>query len=420
MKRALVFLACALIVAVAAEAETVAIVHAKAWTMTADAPLDDATIVVTDGKIASVVAGAAPPAGARVIDAKGQPVTPGLMHSATQLGLLESSGANETVDGRVTSGPLGAAFDIQYAINPNSVLIQVARADGLTRAIVYPGGTAVAPFAGTGALIHLEESNDLLERAGAGVFVVIGERNTNAGGSRAAQWKLLRNALDAAKTGLASPASPTTRTPEFLALEPVLAGKIPLAISTNRESDLLQAIKLAADYSLKVVIIGGAEAWRIAGALAAAKIPVFADPQMNVPSSFDAVGARLDNAALLHEAGVAVALNVTSGIYQSYDAGLSIREGAGLAVANGLPYIDGLRALTTVPAQVWGIADRYGTIAPGKDADLVIWDGDPLEPATLAMMVMVQGKEASLVTRQTLLRDRYLPQTGLTPRPSAQ
>jgi len=189
----------------------------------------------------------------------------------------------------------------------------------------------------------------------------------------------------------------------------VLAGKAPLAISTNRESDLLQAIKLAADYSLKVIVIGGAEAWRVAGALASAKIPVFADPQMNVPISFETIGARLDNAALLHRAGVTVALNVTSGVYQSYNAGLSIREGAGLAVANGLPYIDGLRALTTVPAQVWGIGDRYGTIAPGKDADLVIWDGDPLEPSTLATMVMIQGKEASLVTRQTLLRDRYLP-----------
>ena len=416
IKRALPLL---MLVAMAGtHAETIAIVHATAWTMTADTPLENATIVVTDGKIDSVAAGAAAPPGARVIDAKGQPVTPGLMHSATQLGLIESSGASETVDSSVASGPLGAAFDIQYAINPNSALIQLARVDGLTRAIVYPGSTAVAPFAGTGALLHLTESNNLLERAGVGVFVAIGQNNKSAGGSRAAQWKLLRLALDAAKTGLASPASPTTRTAEFLALEPVLAGKVPLAISTNRESDILQAIKLASDYSLKVVIIGGAEAWRVAGALAQAKIPVFVDPQANLPGSFDTIGSRLDNAALLHAAGVTVTLNVTSGIYQSYNAGLSIREGAGLAVANGLPYIEGLRALTTVPAQIWGIADRYGTLAPGKNADLVIWDGDPLEPATLTQMVMIQGKEVSLATRQTELRDRYLPQTGLTVAPA--
>ncbi|MEP7243846.1 MAG: amidohydrolase family protein [Gammaproteobacteria bacterium] len=412
--RMLSVLALLLVGVSAARAETVAIVHARAWTMTADTPLDNATIVVTDGKIVSVGAGTAAPAAARVIDAKGQPVTPGLMHSATQLGLLEASGANETVDSRVTTGTLGAGFDIQYAINPNSVLIQLARADGLTRAIAYPGSTAVAPFAGTGVLLHLNESTDLLERTAVGVFVVIGNRSTSAGGSRAAQWKLLRLALDAAKTGLASPASPATRTSEFLALEPVLAGKVPLAVSTNRESDILQSIKLASDYSVKVIIVGGAEAWMAAEQLAKAKIPVLADPQMNLPISFDAIGSRLDNAALLHEAGVTVATNVISGIYQSYNAGLSIREGAGLAVANGLPYIDGLRGLTTVPAQIWGIADRYGTLAAGKDADIVIWDGDPLEPATLAQTVMIQGKEVSLVTRQTQLRDRYLPGTGIT------
>ena len=167
-----------------------------------------------------------------------------------------------------------------------------------------------------------------------------------------------------------------------------------------------------------MVIIGGAEAWRVASALAQAKIPVFVDPQANLPGSFDTIGSRLDNAALLHAAGVTVTLNVISGIYQSYNAGLSIREGAGLAVANGLPYIEGLRALTTVPAQIWGIADRYGTLAPGKNADLVIWDGDPLEPATLTQMVMIQGTEVSLVTRQTELRDRYLPTTGLTVAPA--
>jgi imidazolonepropionase-like amidohydrolase len=193
----------------------------------------------------------------------------------------------------------------------------------------------------------------------------------------------------------------------------VLAGKVPLAISTNRESDLRQSIQLASDYSLKIVIIGGADAWLVADELAQAKIPVLVDPQANLPVSFDTIGSRLDNAAILRKAGVTVATNVISGIYQSYNAGLSIREGAGLAVANGLPYIDGLRALTTVPAQIWGIADHYGTLAPGQDADLVVWDGDPLEPSTLAQHVLISGKEISLVTHQSELRDRYLPQTGV-------
>ena len=131
------------------------------------------------------------------------------------------------------------------------------------------------------------------------------------------------------------------------------------------------------------------------------------DPTTNLPISFDEIGARLDNAALLHEAGVTIAVALHG--VQSYNAGSSLREGAGLAVANGLPYIEGLRSIISAPAQIWGVADRHGTIAPGVDADLVIWDGDPLEPSSLATTVFVTGREVPLTTHQSELRDRYLP-----------
>ena len=404
-----------LLVGQQAMADTIAITHAKAWTMTATSPVENATIVIADGKITSVSSGGATPPAAQVIDAKGRPVTPGLVHAASHLGLLEVSSATETVDSGVKSGSLGAAFDVQYAINANSTLIQLARSDGVSRAITYPVHSGVAPFSGTGALLRLSDSSDLVERTGVGVFAVIGGRSSgDAGGSRAAEWKLLRSALDAAKTGLAAAASPATRTSEFLALEPVLAGKIPLALSLNRESDVRQAIRLAADYALKVVIIGGVEAWMAADALAAAKIPVILDPQANLPGNFDELGARLDNAALLHKAGVTVAtVVIASGIHQSYNAGPSMREGAGIAVANGLPYSVGLESITSVPAKIWGVADHCGTIANGRDGDLVIWDGDPLEPSTLPVTVLIAGKVMSLVTHQTELRDRYMPKAGL-------
>jgi len=110
---------------------------------------------------------------------------------------------------------------------------------------------------------------------------------------------------------------------------------------------------------------------------------------------------------------VKVAAVVLTASHQSFNAGLSMREGAGRAVANGLPYIEALRAVTINPAQIWGMADRYGTIEPGKAADLVIWDGDPLEPTSTALTVIIGGKEASLVTRQTELRDRYMRKAGL-------
>ena len=420
-RRSRTFIATALVLTcISARAETIAIIHAKAWTLTAATPVENATVVVSDGKIASVAADGAAPAGARVIDAKGRPLTPGLVHPATHLGLLEVSAATDTVDTGTKAASLGADFDVQYAINPNSALVQLARADGVTRAVSYPVRSGIPPFAGTGALLRLRDSGDVVESGGAGVFVSIGNHRGEGDGSRAAQWELLRHALDATRTATSSAAGSSStnasskRDLEVLALEPVLSGKVPLVISTNRESDIRQAIKLATDYSLRVVIIGGTDAWMVKHELAAAKIPVIVDPQDNLPANFDQLGARLDNAALLHEAGVTVATAVLSGIHQSYNAGESLREGAGLAVANGLPYIEALRSITVVPAEIWGIAGRCGTIAPGKDGDLVLWDGDPLEPSSAAVTVLVAGKEVSLITRQKELRDRYLPKAGLT------
>ena len=421
--RAAIIFAAILLPGAVAKAETVAIVHAKAWTLTADAPLDDATIVLTDGRVVSATAAGPAPAGARIVDANGKTVTPGLMHAATQIGLVEVHAASETVDYSAKKDAPGAGFDVQYAINPNSALIRLARADGLTRAVSYPGDSGTPPFAGMGVLLRLVESGEVLERAQVGVFASIGIQSaTSTVGSRAAQWQMLRIALDTAKAGPVEPAAataaataaakPPPQTPDALALERVINRKLPLAILTNRESDIRQAVKLAHDYGIRVVIIGGAEAWRAAAELAAANIPVILNPMANLPMSFDEIGSRLDNAALLQKSGVVVAMSL--GGVQGYNAGSSLREGAGIAVANGLPYIVGLRSITLAPAQIWGIDDHQGTIAPDKDGDLVIWDGDPLEPGTLPVAVFVQGKEVSLATHQSELRDRYFPLAGIS------
>lgn len=414
-----ILIAALLCVSASAQAETIAIIHAKAWTLTGDTAVEDATIVITDGKIASVSAGASAPAGARVIDAGGKPVTPGLMHPSTRLGLIEVSSANETVDHAAKASAPGAGFDVQFAINANSTLIDLARADGVTRALSYPSSSGTPPFAGSAALLRLFENGDMVEQPHAAVVATIGNRSAMATvGSRSAQWQLLRTALDTAKAAAATPPATGQRTPDALALESVINGKAPLAIATHRESDLRQAIRLASDYRIRVVILGGAEAWRVVDQLAAAKIPVIVDPMSNLPSSFDELGTRIDNAALLRKAGVTVAMSLDG--VQSYNAGLSIREGAGLAVANGLPYVDGLRSIISAPAEIWGVADRFGTLSVAKDGDLVIWDGDPLEPSSAPSAVFIQGKEVSLVTRQTELRDRYLPlirSTGAAGRP---
>jgi len=406
------------LVAHAAAAQTTAIIHAKAYIQPGAPPTLDATIVIEAGKIKAVAAGLTPPAGAEVVDAKGAIVTPGLMNGASQLGIEEVTSTDDGADRAVKSGPLGAAFDIQYALNPNSELLRVARFDGVTRAMTLPTGSASAPFTGQGAALRLSESADILDRPKAAVATQIGgPSDAAAGGSRAAQWLILRNALDEARQYRADKHGPGPRDQvlnhlDAEALAPVLDGAVPLAIAATRESDIRQAVALSRDEHVRVVIVGGAEAWRVADLLAAAKIPVVLDPFADLPYSLDEIGARLDNAARLRKAGVTIAFGMVddlSSVYESYLAGETLREGAGLAVANGLTWDQALEAVTEGPARIWGVADHYGSIAVGQDADVVIWHGDPLDVSGWPDAVYVRGVKASLRTRQDELGKRYAP-----------
>ena len=396
----------------AANAAT-AIIHAHAFTMAGAGEIRDATVVMDGGHIVSVTGHGPAPVGARLVDAGGRVVTPGLISAATQLGLAEVVLASDTDDRAASSGPLGAAFDVDYAFNANSVLLPVARADGLTRALIYPG-MGGGPFSGQAAIIRLVPPGGAIERPRAAEFAVTGQAiAAKVGGSRAAAWGLIRNALDEARRlgeGKLDAHERLNSLPDLEALRAVVAGAIPLVIQADRASDLRQAIDLARDDKVKVVILGGAEAWSLATELAAAKIPVILDPQADMPQTYDQIGARYDNAALLAKAGVPIAFQVSgNGVYLSYDVGEAIRWGAGMAVANGLPYQEALAAITSAPAAIFGFPTGAGTLAPGADADVVIWDGDPLEPASAPTAVFVGGEPAPLITRQTLLRDRYAP-----------
>jgi imidazolonepropionase-like amidohydrolase len=405
-------------------AEPLAIVNARAYTGDAPEPVEHATIVVDDGRIVSVTPGGAAPPGARIVDARGGIVTAGLMGAATQLGLVELYSLKETADQAVSKGPLGASFDVEYAINANSTVVTQARADGLTRAVSYPTGSADLPFSGLGALLRLDDSTDLIERPKAGLFIVVGGvAALQGGGSRSAQWQLIRNAFDEAKKyrpsdKVGGPRDQVLDRLDIEALQPVVAGRVPVAIFANRESDIRQAVQLGKDYGLRVTIYGGTEAWRVAALLAASNVGVVLDPFANLPMSFDDLGARADNAALLQRAGVTIAFYVP-GIHQNHNVGSAIREAAGVAVANGLPWNDALRAITVNPARLWGIDDHYGRLARGQDADLVLWDGDPLEPSSAPLAVYVRGRAVPLDTRQKALRDKYSPLHRQDPWPPA-
>jgi imidazolonepropionase-like amidohydrolase len=403
-------------------AAPIAITHAKAWTMTAAEPVPDATIVIDDGRIVSVAAGGAVPPGAEVIDAQGRPVTPGIVNSATQLGLIEVSSAAGTRDQSSAAHGIGPGFDVSTGLNPNSALVALARADGVTGALSYPSKSDEAPFAGQEAFIKLRTEGGILDHPGAAVVAVIGGNKwPKDAGSRAAQWQLLRRAFGKAAGGPHggdrgkdgphghgdAPSGPPPGSDDAV-LGAVLDGRVPLALFTDRESDIREAIRFAHDFSVHVVIMGGGEAWRAADALAAARIPVVLDPQADMPTSFDELGNRLDAAAILQRAGVVVAFGMAGGaIEESYNAGLDLREGAGLAVANGLPYAEGLKAITTNGHRLWG--GGGGTLAAGEPADIVLWDGDPLEPSTNALTVLVDGRPVSTDNRQRALEERYLP-----------
>jgi imidazolonepropionase-like amidohydrolase len=352
------------------------------------------------------------PAGATVVDAEGKVVTPGFIESSTNLGIVEIGlSAEGTADQSTTDKELSAAFHVLDAFNPLSSVIAVTRVDGITRAMVAPGSTGNV-IQGQGAVFDLggEQVPHSVTKAPAAMFAALGETGAAlAGGSRVSAILRLREALqDASDFDLHRTAWNSAQRRGYArgrldleALRPVLRGEIPLAIQANRASDILAAIRLAEEFKLKLVLLGAAEGWMVAGELAKKKIPVVVKPLTNIPS-FDGLGASLENAARLQRAGVVVVLSS----FDTHNA-RNLRQEAGNAIANGLDREAALRAVTLDAARTWNIADRTGSIETGKDADLVIWTGDPFELTSSAERVFIRGAEMSKQTRQKALLDKY-------------
>lgn len=401
-----------------ASAETVAIVHARVFTMGRVGVVEDGTVVVRDGAIASVGAGGAP-AGARVIDAHGGAVTPGLIAVSTPLETVEIEGVDATNDTATKSDRLSAAFDVQYALNPDSALVPVVRSEGVTDAIVTPelGSAHARPdmiFAGQAAAIDLAGGlADPLRRAGVAQVLELGEAGAeHAGSSRGSAMVLLRAILADVRRYVAHPdevrADPegyNLRKEDLAALVPVVQGRMPLIVGVHRAYDILQVLRLAREEKLRVILEGAEEAWRVAPDIAAAGVPVMVSASADRPVSFEQIGATLENAGRLNAAGVQVILASPS----PFHGGRTPRYDAGRAVAHGLPYAAALAALTVNPARAFGVSDRIGSLEPGHDADLVIWSGDPLDTTGTPVAVFVKGVQESLRSRDTDLLQRYLP-----------
>lgn len=401
-----------------AVAETVAITNARIFTMGPAGEITNGGIILRDGIIVAVGPNVRPPSGARVIDAEGAMVTPGLIAASTVLGGLEINSLSQTDDVRTHNGRLGAGLDVALGLNPDSVLIPTARLGGVTRAVVTPDyddgeeGRDLL-FAGQAAVISLGQGANIVTRSKVGMVLDLGEDGARrAGGSRAAEMGELSATLEDVRfyrTHRADYDAGATRDlllsrADLEALIPVVEGRMPLIISVHRAADIRLVLALARDQKLKVILSGVEEGWRVASEIAAARVPVLVNPTSDLPTSFETLASTLENVVRLDAAGVQVAI-------VSVDPAHRVRElryNAGRAVARGLPYAAAIEAITLAPARVFGISDRFGSIEPGKVADLVIWDGDPLEIRGEPRMIFIDGVVQPLRSRALDLRDRYL------------
>jgi imidazolonepropionase-like amidohydrolase len=399
----------ALAVSGRADAQTVAITNGAVYPVSGP-KLDGATVLLRDGKIVAVGRGIAVPADATVVDATGKWVTPGLIHAGSSLGIrLTDNGAQEQTQEDIVEGEVKASFNVAEAIDPATMTIPAVRTEGVTTALtmplqgLIPGQAVVIDLAG-------DRIEDMLVRSPAAMIVDLGQGGKEGGGgSRAGALFRLRLILRDAKEyatrkedfrkaqiqPLSAPA------PELEALQPVLAGQLPMLVLANRRSDIASALRIAKEFGLRIVIWGGAEAWQMAPDLALAKVPVVLEPLKDVPT-FDALNARLDNATLLRKAGVEV-------VAAQRDAAFSrdLRTAAGNEVRNGMSWDDALRSVTLAPATVLGIDQRAGSLEPGKAANVVVWSGDPFEFSSRAEHVFIRGVDVPLTNRQTELRERY-------------
>lgn len=407
---------------VAASAQDLLIRNATVHTASTAGTLRNTDVLVRAGKIAAIGSALATPPGVAVVDAAGRPLTPGLFAGVTGIGIDEVSAEPSTHDSALAFGavPPQAAqmrpeFDVTLAYDPRSSLLPVARIEGLTftelAASTEPGGSIIA---GQGGLVRLDSSFEAPYAGQRALFVNLGGTlSPLSGNSRAGQYMLLDQALREARVPTAAGGANTLLTPAGREALAGYVGKGRVLVQVDRAADIRRVLDIARRERLNLVILGAAEGWVVAKELAQAKVPVLIDSLENLPSNFDSLAATLENAARLHSAGVAV------GFSQRGDASHNarkIRQLAGNAVANGLPWEAGLAALTAVPADALGIGDRLGRIAVGQLADLVLWSADPLELTSSAEQVWMAGKAIPMRSRQSELRDRYLREDEVLPR----
>lgn len=424
MKRLLPLAASALALAAAAPAlaQDVTITNARLVLGDGSAPIEGGTVVVQAGKVVYAGPASGAPAGGNAVDAKGAWVTPGLFATVTTLGLADVSAVDESNDITAGGTPFSAALDASTAINPTSQHILVHKAAGITRAATttLPSGSI---FAGQGAIIDLDGDARPVVQARAFQMINLGEGGAaEAGGSRAAAHALLRAALREAQALVGKSAIPETTAIDkgdavllsrfdAEALVPVVTGRQKLYVAVDRMADIRAVLALKQEYpKLDLVLVGATEGWLVASDIAAAGVPVIANGLVDLPETFEQLGATQSNAGRLAQAGVKVAINAST-----MQNPRRLQQVAGNLVAltkmpgaAGMDWGRAFAAISSVPAEISGMGGKAGVLKPGALGDVVMWTGDPLEVGSVPTRVFIDGREQDLTNHQTRLRDRYI------------
>jgi imidazolonepropionase-like amidohydrolase len=399
---------------------TYALVNARIETITSGT-IERGTVVIRNGRIAAVGAGVTAPADATTIDCSGLTIYPGLIDAGCQIGLVEIGSLPETVD-QDELGEISPQADALTAVNPNSIAIPVTRVSGVTTAMVVPVGGLVA---GTGALINLHGYTPEQMKVGSLRPVVLNfpstgragwsdtrsdeeiEKEVRKGVDRLKElWKraVLYAKIDSAYRAHPDPERLPEYIPELKALLPVIRGEAPLMIEVNTARDIDSAIVWVREQKIRAIFTGVSEGWRVADRIAAAKIPCIVGPVISMPTRpGDNYARTYQNPGLLHAAGVVVTIRTTDAANVR-----NLPFNAGFAAAYGLGREEALRAVTIVPATLFGVDSLLGSIETGKQATLFVADGDPFEPATTIRHLFIDGYQIGLETRQTELYREFI------------
>ena len=347
-----------------------------------------------------------------IIDAQEKIVTPGLIATDTEIGIVEIGALSVTRDDSADMYKIG--FSIYDAFNPNSTLIPWNRSNGVTTSLTIPQNTS-SPIGGMGSLFVLDGK---LNVTGVRDAAMVGQVGGSSSGSRSEHYAIIEDLLVMASSLSKSDLSSDSNIYELIgewsvtdamelhprdikALFKILNDNVPLIMKSHRASDLLKLIEIKERFNLNMIIMGAQEAHLVKSELAEAEIPLIINPINNIPDSFDELASNIQMASRLEEAGIPLMFNTS----RSHNYHL-IRQGAGVAVANGMSYGAAIKSLTSVPANTFGMSDR-GTLEVGKIADLIIWDDDPLEPSAMPEHVFISGESMDLTTRASRLTDRY-------------